>query len=147
MSETKKLKTLYEIKTGRPRPHGIVFTEKSRTLQSYAAEVDIKNLLSGRCLTSIKGVRPKPIFSGDKPINYDLQTILQQHADTLSNFESLSPELKERFGSVEVLNAFVQDPKNYDESVKLGLLVPRTEQGPVKVEVINQPAEQVTQES
>lgn len=56
--------------------------------------------------------------------NLDYQEALETVAEAEQAFDSLPIELRQRFGSPEQFLEFVDDPANFQEAMKLGLIDP-----------------------
>lgn len=113
-------------KTGRVRVYTLNL-EKSLTQQQYAAECDINNIMrkyetTGEFthLTGKTGVYAD--FSEIKDYREMLDTV--RYADEA--FKALPAKMRQRFGEDPgQLLEFLQDRKNYDEAVQLGLIDPK----------------------
>lgn len=105
-------------KVGTWYPAGI-----SKTDQSFKDECDVnfivRNFMKTGQITHlrhVKGINADLSHVGDFHETMNFLTSAQQH------FESLPSHIRARFGnSPSELVAFLQDPKNADEAVKLGL--------------------------
>lgn len=104
------------------------FPEPSLTQQQFKDECDINNIMKKFAstgefthVTSNKGIYAD--FTEIKDYQSMLDTVI--YADHA--FNTLPAELRKRFNNNagELLD-FIQDPSNYDEGVKLGLLNPKT---------------------
>lgn len=103
---------------------GIEFDEPSLTEQSFAFESDINNIINGYGGAPI----PKtPLFD----ITFDsnqFENALNVVAEAKSKFEEMPSFIRDRFeNNPSKLIEFVQDDKNYDEALKLGLVNPRAD--------------------
>lgn len=113
------------------RVPGIYFKDKSLTDSSYAQDVNINNIVTGRVSCNIPATR-KPLYEGDIIPVRDLQTALQQIADVKNSFAALPASLRARFdNSPEKMLKFVQNPENRDKCIELGIV-----KGPDKVNPI-----------
>lgn len=103
-----------------------VLPKGSRTKQSFKAECDINNILKKYRDTGIlTHTRDSQPLYGDFSEITDYQGSLNQVIQAQEAFEQLPALVRKRFANdpgkfVE----FVQDDKNYDEALKLGLLDP-----------------------
>jgi len=106
--------------------------------QSFANEVDINKIIAGYEKTGmIQHLNTKEPFYGDvsKFRSYQECLDLVQEADSL--FQSMDARVRERFKNDPVeMVSFLDDPKNLDEAVTLGMVVrrPQTGQGGPKDE-------------
>lgn len=98
--------------------------EPGVTKQSFKDECDVNKIVARFQKT---GVLPEPRRQG---VYADVSNV-GEYRDVLHRvrgaewwFQSLSPELQERFRSASGLLDFVADAVNEDEAVKLGLLLP-----------------------
>lgn len=109
------------------------FIRPSMTKQSFKDEVDINNIMAKFQKTgAIKHfAKHAPTYGDATPIELmDAQNII---ANSSSMFEELPSSIRKRFDNDPVkFLAFVQDEKNTDEMVKLGLKIqPQALQEPV----------------
>ncbi|UPW41016.1 internal scaffolding protein [Sigmofec virus UA08Rod_5746] len=104
---------------------GIFFTQPSLTEQSAYDDVNIHNLIN-RGMNNLKPNLDKPLYGIDLTTLGDYQSALQIVADAKNVFESMSPELREKFhNSPEEFLSFVENKEeNFDEGVKLGIFSP-----------------------
>lgn len=102
--------------------NGIVFNDPSLAKQSYADEVDVNKLMERAAVTGQLSVSDvNGMYYGDASEIPDLFSALSAVARGEAAFMALNWETRERFhNSVGELYAFLSDPKNYDEGVKLG---------------------------
>lgn len=109
------------------------------TKQSFADEVDINKIIARFDKTGmISHLNDREPFYGDVSEFRDYQDSLNMvmRADEL--FMGMSADVRSRFSNDPVqMISFLDDPKNYDEAVKLGMITPRVEPEPQKVEVVN----------
>lgn len=117
--------------------------EPSLTIQSAKDECDI-NLIIDR---ANKGIMPavnqsQPRFADVSDVG-DYQHALNVVMEADEAFMSLPSAVRDRFGNDPAqLLEFLGDDRNRDEAVKLGLIdAPTPDAPPMKVEVVNQPAE------
>lgn len=100
--------------------------EPSLANQSFKDECDINNIMRkhGHDPVAFNTLTRKGGVYGDFSEISDYQGMLQKVADAQDAFSSLPSALRERFrNSPGELIEFLQNPQNYDEGVKLGLLV------------------------
>lgn len=126
-------------------PRYRVYTDisgESMTKQSFKDECDI-NIIMRRYESS--GVIPwmqerEPRFIDAS--GYDFQEAMFLVAAAKSAFAELPARMRERFDNdPSKLMAFIQDDKNREEAISLGLVDPKApEAAPVKVEVVGPPA-------
>lgn len=110
----------------------------SRTKQSFKDECDI-NILMRRYQQS--GVLPP--MDGREPRYMDCSSVDYQEAmlivaNARSAFQDMSAELRDRFkNNPQMLLEFLEDPKNREEAVKLGLVnPPKGDAKPIDVRVV-----------
>lgn len=109
----------------RPSP-GIVFDEASRTQQHFKDECDIDRILKKYSETGFL-VNPleqrRPAKWGDFSSVADYQASMNRLAQVQEAFEALPSRVRERFYNDPMqMLAFLEDPANKDEAVKLGLV-------------------------
>ncbi|WGL31180.1 internal scaffolding protein [Dipodfec virus UOA04_Rod_760] len=99
---------------------GIEFKEASLTEQQFAFETDINNIVKGFVTSTVND--KKPLFNLE--ISPDMYNdALNIIADASSQFENLPVSIRTEFDNdPQKLLAFVQDDKNYDRAVELGLI-------------------------
>lgn len=123
----------------------LTFTEPSMTKQAPANEVDINQIMD-RYLKTGELPSPRPAQYGDATEIPDFETAMQIVIAGQNAFEALPAKLRERFGNDPAqFLAFIDDPANYDEAVKLGLV--QAKETPVSVEKPEEPAATQTGES
>lgn len=119
--------------------------DEDMTQQHFKDECDVNKIVARYRAT---GVLPQgkaaPMYGDFTKVPEYLQS-MNIVRDAQQAFNSLSAELRKQFNNdpVEFL-AFVDDPKNADKLLEMGLRKPpEPEPGPVRVEVVNpaQPAE------
>lgn len=113
--------------------------EVSMTKQSFAKQVDL-NTIAARFNITDGAIPPQagdPRYFGDFTDSVDLQTALNRVQEATRAFNALPAGLRAQFDNDPVLlHAWVSDPENLEEAVKLGLLrkpvaeIPTTEPGP-----------------
>lgn len=115
------------------RPHAIVFTEPSRTVNSQAYEADINNMVAGLTPFTQSKRGSYYINETDLPQNYEdhFNAVLAAQ-DT---FMQLPPDVRERFGNdPAALAAALADPSRRRELEDLGVIagpdVPPAEPAP-----------------
>lgn len=101
--------------------------DKGFTVQADRDEADINKIVariqkSGQLPPSLKG---EPFFGDVSEFGDLAESIIKiQDADRL--FMSFPAEVRERFGNDKVnMIDFLEDPKNYDEALKLGIVQAR----------------------
>lgn len=94
----------------------------SRTQQQFGYETDINNIVKGMVPTNFNS--KTPLFGSTfDPSAYE--NAVNIVADAMSKFESLPSDLRHRFNNdPKQLLAFVNNPANKDECIKLGFLKP-----------------------
>jgi len=114
------------------------------TQQSAKDECDINVLMKRYQKTGLfpqyPGATPKYVSNIDAPDFLEAQNLLLQ---AKSEFAALNSEIRKRFDNDPAkFFAWVNDPANADELVKMGLREePVPEPGPVRVEVVNPPSD------
>lgn len=120
----------YEIVRGRPRP--VVNCGKSMTRQSFKDQVNINTILAKyRKSGMIEHLNRVSPFYGDvsELQGYQESLAVVQRADEL--FGALSSDVRARFGNdPSRMVDFLRDSRNFDEAVKMGLIVKRPEKAP-----------------
>lgn len=99
----------------------------TRTQQQFKEQCDINNIISKYKKTGmITHLAQKQGVFADVSKIKDYHQSLQKVLDANAAFNLLSAEVRARFQNDPAqLLQFLQDPKNYDEGVKLGLLTPK----------------------
>lgn len=108
-------------------------TEPSMTQQQFKEECDINNIMKkyGSDPVAFQALTRKGGVFADVTSITDYQSMLHQVSDAQEAFASLPATLRVRFqNDPGQLLSFLQDPKNYDEGVKLGLLEPKKQPEP-----------------
>lgn len=101
------------------------FRTPSRTKQSFKAESDINSIVAKYqrtgLVTNISGKKP---FYGDVSSVPDYQDALALVAHAQDQFSKLPAKLRERLGNdPEGLVRYLSDESNWDDAVKLGLML------------------------
>lgn len=100
-------------------------TEPSMTQQSFKDDVDINVMMHRMGVTdgALPPVALHPNFFGDFSDVPDFREALDRTHQANERFAALPADLRKRFGNDPVeLYAFVTDPSNHEEAVRLGLL-------------------------
>ncbi|AXQ65708.1 MAG: internal scaffolding protein [Microviridae sp.] len=105
---------------GKPAPSTIK-CDDGITEQHHTEQCDVNNILATYLKTGIIPPSDPNAQYGDLS-DFDYQSMQNQIANATSLFEQLPDNVKHRFGNepYRFLN-FVQDEKNYDELVEMGL--------------------------
>lgn len=109
--------------------------EPTRTQQHYKDQCDVNNIIAKYKKTGVIThlARSQGVYADVSQIT-DYQTSLQKVMDAQNAFSTLPSELRLRFNNdPQQLLAFLQDPKNYDEGVTLGLYEQKTEPTPESI--------------
>lgn len=117
-----------------------VFTKPSRTVQSEAEACNINNIMRKYEKTGIvTHVRKTNGFYGDVSEVQDYHSAANFIAVAQESFMSLPASVRERFDNDPgKFIAFVDDPKNAEELVTMGLReAPKPAPEPVEVKVVN----------
>lgn len=113
------------------RVPGILFPEPSRTKQSFAKEADINTIMAkymdtGMLVDPSLPRNRRPIY-GDFSNVGDLHTVKIAVAQAEADFMALPSKIRDRFeNDPEKLLAFIIDPQNAQECIKLGLVAKQT---------------------
>lgn len=108
-------------------PHALYCDEPSLTVQSFKDECDINQIIA-RVLkgNDLQHVNSRAAKYGDFSNVPDYQSALDLVNRANGFFMEMSPQIRERFANDPAkMIDFLQDENNYDEAVKLGLLVPK----------------------
>lgn len=108
-----------------PGRRPFITSGKTRVQQHFREECDINNIVkSGKVNDPFRVTDRKPQF-GDFASVPEYQEAQNLIVESLLLFESLPSRIRARFQNdpVEYL-AFVNDQGNYDEAVKLGMIIP-----------------------
>lgn len=121
----------------------ISFPHASRTKQQFVEESDVNTIMRKYEKTGIIDPRLQrgPGSYGDFTGAQDYHTALQQIVEAQEAFYDLPSGIRAKFhNDPGELLAFLEDDKNRDEAIKLGLVkAPEPEAKPQKVEVVNPP--------
>jgi len=128
-----------------PQKNGFDFSKGGKTKQEFKDDVDINRIIARYRKT---GQVTGQFRSPGSGANLDLSTSIdfKQAQNVLirarNQFAGLSAEVRKRFDNDPAnFLAFMEDPKNVEEAVKLKLVdPPKPSAGPLKVEVVNPPA-------
>lgn len=110
--------------------NGIVSTNPSLTQQHFKDEADINKIIARYNRTGVlvdpSVPRSGSAMFGDFSDIQDFQSAQNAICAATEAFGELDSRLRRRFNNDPgQLIAFLDDPKNYEEGVKLGLFVPR----------------------
>lgn len=103
---------------------GIEFIKPSMTEQHFKDECDINNIVASFQETGVlpQGNR-EPLFGDFDLFPQDLASSMAQYDDAMEKFMQLDSSLRKEFNNDPVqLLAFLQDDKNRDRAVELGLI-------------------------
>jgi phage internal scaffolding protein len=102
-----------------------VFPAKGRTKQSFKAQCDINSIVAKYNATgAFSHLTSKRGMYADVSAVPDYRSALDIVAKADAAFNGLSSKVRERFNNdPDRMVAFLRDPSNVDEGVKLGLLV------------------------
>lgn len=102
----------------------------SKTKQSFKAECDINNILARYQKTGLVGhLNARQPRYGDFSNTLDYQAALNAVMAAEESFSSLPAKVRDRFqNDPSKLISFINDPKNKNEAIKLGLLEQKTQQ-------------------
>lgn len=110
---------ILDLKTGE------LVKEPSMTKQSFMADCDINNIIKAFSATGVWNHINERAAQGvytDLPDPIDFQQSLQLVRDAEASFASLPAAVRARFeNNPEQFLAFVADPRNQEEMIKLGL--------------------------
>ena len=120
--------------------------EPSMTQQAFKDDCDINNIIRSYDASGVY-IRPQesdgtrqPMFGDFTQMPADMQTAYNLMLDARANFDQLDVSIRERFNyDPSKFLGFVQDPKNRDECVQLGLLAPIPTPEPVSAEYSSTP--------
>lgn len=98
-------------------------TDPSLTQQQFKDECDINNIIKTYSQTGVLPVSTKVGAFLDVSNVADYQTSLQTVYEAQRAFDALPSKIRTRFeNDPNLLLAFIEDDKNYDEALSLGLL-------------------------
>lgn len=104
---------------------GEITRPESRTKQSFVPECDINNIIKSFKLTGqIKHINERAAQGtyADLPDSVDFQEALHLVKDARASFATLPSQVRDRFqNDPSLFLAFMGDPRNQDEIIKLGL--------------------------
>lgn len=105
-------------------------TEKSLTQQQFKDHTDINKIMERYQKTGeLPGADRQGIFADVSEIT-DYHSSVQKVLDAQAAFMLLDPTLRNKFGNDPgQMLAFIQDPRNFEEAVKLGIFNKQTNQG------------------
>lgn len=102
---------------------GSINDEKTLTQQQFKDECDINNIIKNYSQTGVLPVSQKVGAFLDVSNVADYQTALQTVFEAQKAFDALPSSIRSKFeNDPNQLLAFIEDDKNYDEALKLGLL-------------------------
>lgn len=106
--------------------------EPSRTQQQFREKVNVNSIMAKYRKTGlIDHVRANPGVYADLTKLPDYQTAMQTVITAQSTFESVPANIRLRFDNDPgKMIAFLDDQQNYDEAVKLGLVIPKKPEPP-----------------
>ena len=107
-----------------PPQVGLEFTEPSMTEQHFKDECDINNIVSTYQATGVlpQGNR-EPLFGDFADFPSDLMSAQHYFDEAQARFMQLDAQLRKEFDNNPAkLLAFLQDEKNRDKAVELGLI-------------------------
>lgn len=113
----------------------VTITGPGKTRQEFAKETDINGIMKRYNATGqLPALSPAaPVFTDVSAIG-DYGDVLRRVSAANDAFASLPAEMRSRFSNEPAnLVEFLQDARNYDEGVKLGLLVPRPVEPPAPI--------------
>ena len=122
------------------KKNGLEFTEPSMTEQHFKDECDINYIVQQYQQT---GVMPQgdrqPLFGDFEQFPTDLQSSMAMYDDAQERFMQLDARLRKEFDNDPAkLLAFLQEEKNHDRAIELGLIErPAQPQQPVSSERTN----------
>lgn len=101
--------------------------DPTMTQQQYKEECDVNHIMKKYITTGeIHHINRKQGVYADMSEISDYQGMLDTVLDAQSKFQTLPADVREKFKNDPAkLIEFIQDPKNYDEGVKLGLFEPK----------------------
>jgi len=118
--------------------------EECKTQQHYKEECDINTIVARFGLTGEVPQGYKAPMSGDFTGVNDFHTAMNAVKEAEASFMQLPAHLRKRFGGdPQELMRFLDDGKNRDEAVKLGLVPPKPERTRDVVQAVDELAETV----
>lgn len=111
-------------------PHaGLICPEETLTKQSFLEECDYNNILAkwqnSGLITHLNAATP--IYADVSDVS-DYQQSLELIRSAQASFDALSSSIRDRFNNdPAALLRFIQDPNNYPEALRMGLVSPRPE--------------------
>lgn len=118
----------YALMFDKSNPQSVSMTERS-----HKGETDINKIVARAEKNKVFPVSTRPAIFADFS-GYDFERNMITIAKANEAFMSLPVDIRKRFNNnVSELVAFVEDPKNKDEAIKLGLVVDLTKK-PVYVD-------------
>lgn len=121
-----------------PNLYAIHTPEESRTQQQFKSECDINNILKKYQQTSLlTHVNRSEGKYGDFTNVTDYQTALDKLMSAQDTFNSLPSSIRKRFqNDPALLIEFVNDDKNRNEAIELGLIEKKVEMPTIKDQMI-----------
>lgn len=134
---------IYSAYSDKPVDLGIdCSVEPSMTKQSFAAECDINNIMARFERTGVLDFTNEfePRYGDATALDYQTSLNIVINAQTM--FDAMPAALRLRFGNdPQEFLAFVDDPRNVEESIKLGLrVVPVVSPDPTPIPVVLVPS-------
>lgn len=125
-------KVFIDPKTNRTRVQTINTDPETKAQQHFKDTVDINSIMKKyRHIDYVPNFQSTGVYA-DVSNFKDYQTSLQIVLDAQMAFGTLPSDLRLRFNNdPEQLLAFLGDPKNYDEGVKLGLYEPKKQKNEI----------------
>lgn len=114
--------------------------EPSLTNQHFAKDADLNEIVRRFGVTdgSIPPAALDPAYFGDFSDAVDFKDALDRTRIAAERFDALPADLRQRFGNSPLqLWQFVNDPRNVDEAIKLGLL--KREEPPAPPKPLSEP--------
>lgn len=123
-------------------PHALYCDDPSLTVQSLKDECDINKIIARYQKSGdLTHVNERVARYGDFSNVPSYQEALDLVSRAENMFMEMSPEVRERFANDPgKMVEFLQDEKNYDEAVKLGLVLPKKKEAPASSAPAEQPA-------
>lgn len=113
-------------------PHALYCEEPSLTIQAEKDECDINQIIARVAKgQDLSHVNQRVAQYGDFSNVPDYQSSLELVKNANGFFMAMSPEVRERFNNDPgQMLKFMQNADNYDEAVKLGLVIPKKVETP-----------------